>query len=439
MNAEIYKDLKHNLTVNVLDGAFFGFAMGFASFSTIIPLFVSKMTSSALLIGLIPAIHNAGWQFPQLFIANLVSRQTRLKPMVVTLTIVERLPFLGLGLIASLLPRLSVPAALTLTYALLIIQGLGAGFTANPWTTMIGKIIPSDRRSTFFGVQAAAANLLASASAFVAGVILQKLPSPQDFFYCFLLCSGSMVISWFFLNRTRELASLPTPERPVEAEEQNTPSPTEPRNLGMDKFVSILRRDINFRWYLVGRMLTQLGTMGFAFYTVYAVQRHGASELVVGGMTSVMLAAQICANALMGWIGDRWSRKGLLEIGLAAGAISSILAVAAPSASWFYLVFALAAVANVGSWTIGIAMNLKFGTEADRPAYVGMANTLIAPANILAPFIGGWLADLAGYPAAFVATAVGALAAMIVFHWLVNENIKAVPELVPQNVPVNGG
>lgn len=60
MNIEIQKNLKHNLIVNLLDGGFFGFAMGFSSFVTILPLFVSTMTHSALLIGLIPAIHNAG-------------------------------------------------------------------------------------------------------------------------------------------------------------------------------------------------------------------------------------------------------------------------------------------------------------------------------------------------------------------------------------------
>jgi predicted MFS family arabinose efflux permease len=82
-------------------------------------------------------------------------------------------------------------------------------------------------------------------------------------------------------------------------------------------------------------------------------------------------------------------------------------------------------------------MNLEFGSEADRPAYVGLANTLIAPANILAPFLGGWLADLAGYPAAFVATAIGALTAIGVFHWLVQERPKTVASLVPQNATTN--
>jgi MFS family permease len=295
-----------------------------------------------------------------------------------------------------------------LTFGLLVLQGLGAGLTANPWQTMIGKIIPRERRSTFFGAQAAAANLLASVSAFLAGVILSQNNASQGFVLCFLLCFSSMMISWIFLGLTREPS---TPPEPIAAE-----APGFWTNMG-----NILKRDRNFRWFLVARMISQLAIMGFAFYTVYAVRVHGASELTVGGMTSVLLGAQIAGNVLMGWVGDRWSRKGVMEIGLGAAALSALLAWWAPSVGWFYLVFALAAIANVAVWTIGIAMSLEFGDEADRPAYIGMANTLVAPANILAPFLGGWLADLAGYPAAFIVSAAGALAALWVFQSFVVE------------------
>ena len=78
----IQRNLRYNITINLLDGGFFGMALGFASFITIIPLFVSRMTDSALLIGLVPAIHNVGWQFPQLLTAGWVSRAKRIKPLV---------------------------------------------------------------------------------------------------------------------------------------------------------------------------------------------------------------------------------------------------------------------------------------------------------------------------------------------------------------------
>jgi MFS family permease len=408
MENEIHKHLRHNLIVNLLDGSFFGFGIGFASFITIIPLFVATMTDSALLIGLIPAIHNAGWQLPQLFTARWVARQSRIKPLVLSTTIQERLPFLGLAVIAWLTPLIGVPAALGLTFVMLVWQGLGAGLTANPWQSMIGKIIPSDRRSTFIGSQAAGANLLASLAAILAGVILQKFASPQDFALNFLLCSLAMVISYYFLALTREPAQPPDNETVLTTQAQFWSSVR-----------AILRRDEKFRWFLAARMISQLAVMGAAFYSVYAVRRHGAGELEVGGMTSTLLGTAIIANVTMGWIGDRWSRKGVMEIGLGAAALGALLAWWAPSAAWFYLVFALTAVGNVAIWTIGISMSMDYGTEAERPTYIGMANTLIAPANILAPFLGGWLAQIGGYPAAFLASALGGLASIVLFHWRV--------------------
>jgi hypothetical protein len=100
------KTLVHNLIFNLLDGGFFGFGLGFASFTTVLPLFVSMMTNSALLIGLIPAIHNVGWQFPQLLTAKSVSKMERFFNIFLFMTLKERVQFLGLAIIALLLPKI---------------------------------------------------------------------------------------------------------------------------------------------------------------------------------------------------------------------------------------------------------------------------------------------------------------------------------------------
>src|SRR6266545_7401273 len=106
------KHLRYNVTVNLIDGGFFGLAIGFASFSTILPLFVASMTDSATLIGLVPAIHGAGWLLPQLFTANQTARLRRYKRTVLMTTVHERIPFLGFAVVALLLPKIGWQAAL---------------------------------------------------------------------------------------------------------------------------------------------------------------------------------------------------------------------------------------------------------------------------------------------------------------------------------------
>jgi len=420
MNPEIYKSLKHNLIVNLLDGAFFGFAFGFASFVTVIPLYVRTLTDSAILIGLIPAIHATGWQLPQLFIAKRVAHQKRYKPMMLVLTTQERLPFLGLAIVAWFTPSLGARTALIITFALLIWQGLGGGFTATAWTSLIAKIFPSDRRGTFLGAQSSAANALASVGAIFAGIILEKIVGSSGFALCFLLAFLVIIISFYFLAQTREPES-----EPIDVADESTSYWAYLR--------AILKRDRNFCWFLIARITTIFALMGVAFYTVYAVGQKGVTDLGIGIMTSILLVTQILANPIMGWLGDHWNRRGIMEIGMLAATASGLLAWKAVNPNWFYLVFILTGIANVAAWTIGMAMILEFGYESERPAYIGLANTLVAPASILAPFLGGWLAQVYGYPAAFLASAIAGIATLLIFHFLVNNPKQVVPSINGQS------
>ena len=408
LDESVRKSLKFNITVNLLDGAFFGMGWGFGSMGTIMALFVSRMTHSALLIGLIPAIHAVGWQFPQLFMANSVSRLRRYKPMVMWITIHERLPYLALVLVAIFLSSLGNKAALVLTFLILIWQGLGAGFTANGWQSLVAKIIPGDWRGTFFGLQAAIANVLISVTAIAAGYILVKVRDPINFAICFSLTFLFLGFSMIFLGLTRE---------PVDHEKTIPANMPSPWKGGLE----ILRRDKNFSAFLLVRLLSQFATMGFAFYIVYGLQHFEMSDLTAGFLTAALTITQTVANAVMGWLGDRLGHRAMLIAGSVAVSLSSLLAWKAPSLGWMYPAFILSGLANVAYWTIGMAITTEFGSEETRPTYIGLSNTLVAPFTILAPLLGGWIADTAGFGTTFSISAVGGLVLAGLLIWLVRD------------------
>jgi MFS family permease len=110
-----------------------------------------------------------------------------------------------------------------------------------------------------------------------------------------------------------------------------------------------------------------------------------------------------------------------MAVGLLASILSALLAWWAPSAAWFFPVMILTGIANVAIWTISIAMIQQFGREEQRPIYIGLSNTLVAPFTILAPFLGGWLAELNGYTSAFSASAVFGLITLIILVFIVKE------------------
>jgi MFS family permease len=402
------KHLRYNLTVNMIDGGMFGLALGFASFGTILPLFVASMTDSATLIGLVPAIHGAGWLFPQLFTANFTSRLRRYKKNVLLMTIHERVPFLGFALVAFLLPKIGVQAGLIATFLLLTWQGLGGGFTANPWTSMISKIIPPEARGTFFGTQAALANLFISGSAVIAGYLLNAFDSPTDFMACFLIAFVFFTISWIALSLTREPADH---EKVIE---ENQPPFWE----GAGR---ILKRDRNFDWFLSARVLSQFATMGFSFYIVYALRRFHMDAITAGYLTATLTISQTIANAGMGWLGDRVGHRLMLIIGAGAATLSSLLAWFAPSLAWLFPVFVLSGFTNVSIWTNGMTMTVDFSGEKERPFYIGLAQTLTAPATILAPLIGGWIADTQGFVRTFAWSTMLSIVMLGILVFLVKE------------------
>lgn len=409
IQTEIQKNVRYNIVVGILDAAFFGLAMGFVSSTTIIPLFIDTLTDNTAIIGLLASIHVVGWQLPQILTANRVAHLRRYKPMVLVMTTHERWPFLVMVAVVLLIPTIGPGAALWLTLILLGWRAIGGGLTGTAWQSMIGKVIPQDRRGAFWGSQSAGANLLTAASAPIAGLILRDIAYPYNYALCFFLASAWMVVSWVFLAMTRE----PDRELPEKKDDEQP--------LGWSHIKTILRADPNYRIFIAARFLAQFGAMATAFYTIYGVRHLGMDELAAGGLYSVMTLTATIGNPILGWLGDRWGHRFVFAGTLLAVTGGAVLAIAAPNATWMYPVFALAGIGHVGSWTIAMTMTVEFGTEDDRPYYIGLTNTMIAPATLIAPFIGGWLADTLGFGATFTLAAVASIITAVVLLFVIHD------------------
>ncbi len=408
----------HNFYVNVMDGAFFGLGLGFASNVSIIPLFVDSLTDSTTLIGLIASIQMIGWQIPQLFMAGRVAGQRRYLPQVLRMTLHERWPFLGLAVVALLIPVVANNVALALTFSLLCWHALGGGFTAVSWQALLGKIMPERRRGTFYGTQSAALSLLQAIGAVAAGIILVRLPYPYNFALCFFLAILAMAISFVYLWRSRE------PEGPPIEVDHNWGEWW--RNLRR-----IMQQDGNFRWFILTRALSQVAFMAVGFYTIYGVRNFGLDGATAGLLTGVMQLTQMATSPLVGWVGDRWGHRRIFALGILALGLGTFLALTATSVSWFYAVFALAGFTNGVLWTSILTITVEFGTEADRPYYIGLSNTLVAPATLFAPIIGGALADAVGFQVTFGIAVVAALLTALVLLLILRD-----PRTLRQNPPV---
>jgi hypothetical protein len=77
----------------------------------------------------------------------------------------------------------------------------------------------------------------------------------------------------------------------------------------------------------------------------------------------------------------------------------------------------LVGTAQAGYQLSGYTMIFSFSTPADRPTYIGVANTALAPMAALGPLLAGWLAEQASYNALFVVLLAIGLAGVLGLHW----------------------
>jgi len=409
-DAELKKHLNHNFVVNVMDGAFFGLALGFASYVTVIPLFIDSLTDAAWIIGFIASIHQIGWQLPQILTAGRVARLKRYLPMVMWMTFQERWPIFGLAVVALLVGMLGNTLALILAFVLVCWQALGGGFTATAWQTMIGKIIPLHRRGTFWGVQAAAASILIAVGGYLSGQILEKVAYPTNFVIVFSIAGVAMMVSMGFLGATRE-----------PAHQQQINDTTQQKSMSWSRFGNILRQDANLRVFLWARFFSQFAYMAISFYTVFGVRQFGMDEGTAGILLGVMTLSQTVANPILGGLGDYWGHRRVFAFGMVMLSLSAFGAMVASDVSWLYGVFILAGIGHAVIWTTSMTMTLEFGPENERPYYIGLVNTLIAPATLGAPIIGGILADTVGFEWTFALAGIMALMTAGILFFIMRE------------------
>jgi MFS family permease len=400
-------DVPWNFTVNAVDIMFITLGLSLVSRETVMPVLASHLTDSKLVIGLIPAIFSLGFYLPQLLMANFSEGLRYKKPFVMWVGgLGERVPYLLIGVAVWAL-ALSAP---TLTMGILLaglgISAFGAGIGTPAWYDMIAKVIPVHRRGIWSGIGHSLGALMGVGGALLVGYILTSYLFPTNFAILFFLAAVAMAISWGGLALTREPPSLVNGE------------PTPIRSY-LRRLPVILRRDRNYTRFLVSRSLVQLGTMAGAFFIIYGTERFQIDGIGVGRLTAILIGSTAVMNLVWGFIGDRLGHKAVLA-GAAfcmAGAVA--IAWMASSQVWLSLTFVLLGAYLAADMVSGLNIILEFCAPEERPTYIGLTNTLLAPMVTLAPMLGGWLADTVDYEGLFpVALAVALLGGLLLTFWV---------------------
>ncbi|MBI1296957.1 hypothetical protein GC175_18550 [bacterium] len=393
---------RRNFFFMTTDGILFMVAMGMIGSTTVIPDFVRRLTDSEILIGLSGSLFEIGWTLPQLFIARYMLRFERKKWWFIGPSIPVRFVMLIFAGLIVWFGKEQPGAILVAFFICWGIAAVGDGVVGVPWADISGTSLDSKWRARMFGVHTGAAGLIMLGVAPVIAWILANRTFPDNYAIVFGMSGVLFAVSIIPILFIHEL--------PGAKKVDKLPSFAE----FLPELGHVLRTDGPYRSLIITRMFTTLFAMSSPFYIGYATVTLGMSSAVaVPTLLLMQTIGSVTGSLLYTWIGARNNLLfiRLALIGAALWPVSALLAgVVGPWTLYVGFLVAGVAISNLGfsyqNWVVTYA-------DADRrPVYVGLFNTVSAVVSMAAPFIGGTIAQRAGYPPLFMVSLVMALGAL---------------------------
>ncbi|MGB2963911.1 MAG: MFS transporter [Anaerolineales bacterium] len=407
VHPEVIKNFKRNSFANLLDAAFWYFGGSFTAAYTIMPVFLSTLTDSPILIGLIPALEAIGWFLPQLFLAKYLEGINQRLPFVRRLGIFERLPFLLLAIGTFLIPGLDQKVALILILIIYTIKVFSSGLVALPWQELMATVIPVSHRGRYWGISQIVGRFIGLVGAFITGLILARIAYPNNYAIMFLIGFIAVSISFLFLSLNVE---------PVIERQSSHVDP------GIwSRIKKILGKDKNFGIYLINRGFTFMFSMGMAFFTVYGIQKFNLPISQSATFTAVMFASEIVGSGIWGTLGDKAGYKRVIEFCNLISIIGLFSILFVGSVWGLFIVFGILSFAHSGEYISNQNFAMEFGSEKDRPTYIGMSGTLTGPFFLVAPIVGGSIIQLWGYKSMFLVALILATISFLIVKFLVKD------------------
>jgi MFS family permease len=406
----------------VLNGILFNASASFISLSLVLPGLIRALGGANVLVGFLAAMDSAGWMLPQLLVGARVQHYPRKIPVYQASAILRGVLFVGMVIIVALAGLLSPAVALTGLVVLYSLYALAAGWAAVPFQEVVAKTIPPERRGRYFGLRqlgGGAATVLVVSP--IVGLILGS-SSPWPFPTNYTLLFGlACILAIIALVAFCLIVESPSGEvRPAgNLREQLRVLPT------------LWHTQPYLRRFLLYRILSRLAAIAAPFYILYAWEELNIPAAMTGQYMAIISVVLLLSNLLWSRFSDRRGNRLLLRLGAVLASLAPLAALLLPAmGGWAglplrvnaYLFAAVFVLAGLGDACMGIGVTsyvLELLPERDRPAGLGLINTVAGLASMLT-ILGGTLADLLGYPALFLLAAVLSMGSLVV-SWVLVE------------------
>ena len=388
---------RRNFILHVVNGVLFFISEAFTDPNLVVTAFLSQLTTSNVLIGLLAPLRDTGWFLPQLFISPWVERQPVKVRIYAAMTYIRSAGWILLVLSMFLINRLDW--LLIAFFGFMVLISLSAGFAGLPFMTVTQKVIPHNRLGTLFGLRMFLGGGLSILASGLVGVILAghvfglTLTFPDNYALLFAISTVFFIAGCVVFTFIKEKPDV-------------VPARTTPLQVQFGRAQAVLKGDPRFLKFLFMRIALLFALTCIPFITVYAKRVLHVSDATIGALVPVSLIAGLLSNLIWARINDRRSSRAVLALcsgfGLALCGIALALVQWGSEAAWLLpAAYALGGIISSGIGVSTTPQMIEIVPAGQGPLYFGLLNTLLGVAMLFTSLV-GLIVDQAGFTALFV-------------------------------------
>jgi MFS family permease len=362
---------QRNFAAGLWHGAFLAMGVSMTDPTTVISSFVVDLTGSTIWVGGLATILTVAGALPQLFVARWVEPRPRKMPFLMAAIYLRVISWAVLAYAIFAVGDSQSMALAWLLVGMLIIFYAGGGLGNIPYTDIIGKIIPPDRRGAYFGGMGALAGPLSLAAALAAKQVLANVPYPNNYALLFGLAAAALAVA--------SLGFWAIKEPPADnALERATKS-------WREYWHHLQSAGGNLKPLIAAQLLTGFSLMVLPFYVVYAREEINAPVSAVGWFLLAQISGAVVFNLVWARLVDRSGSRHMLTFCAIIAAATPLLALAFGSFGWpaLLLVFFLVGATIAGRKVGYQSALLELAPASERSTDAALHAVLILPVAFL--------------------------------------------------------
>lgn len=381
---------------------FLAVTTSFTEVNTVMPALILEAGGTEVAVGVLTAIMLGLPLITQLVFAGFLHTRERKKPYLL-LAINLRVLALGAAAVGIALYGTGT-MIIPIVFAAMTVFALSGAFAGVSYTELVGNLVRTANRRTFFVRRQVITSLGLLASAVVTRFLLGAAAFPDGYVLLFAMAAA------FLLVATGGFWALREPPLDEEAAR-----PAGGVVAAIRQAPAMLRADGNLRSLILVANLVALGFTSIPLVTALAHRSYELDSATVGTFVLIQIGGMLAANVV--W--NRLVRRGgfrlvlQVELVLIAALFPLALVVSALAPLWTYALLYLVTGAIISGQKIAIEGALvQISPDGKRALYAGVFGAANLGAAFM-PLLTGVLVGVLGFPAVFLGAAAVALVALV--------------------------